>query len=198
MARATPAVPGKVRIIAGTWRGRRLPVADVPGLRPTPDRVRETLFNWLAPLIAGSRCLDLFAGTGALGLEAASRGAAHVSLVERDPRALAVLRANVGLLAAGDTVQVVAADALAWLRSPPSAPFDLVFLDPPYDAGLLAPALAALLAGGWLTSSAWLYLEWPRGAAAPLAATPWRSLTAGQVQCALYRAADARPAPAQP
>lgn len=198
MARATPAVPGKVRIIAGTWRGRRLPVADVPGLRPTPDRVRETLFNWLAPVIEGSRCLDLFAGTGALGLEAASRGAAHVSLVERDPRALAVLRANVGLLAAGDTVQVVAADALPWLRSPPSAPFDLVFLDPPYDAGLLAPALAALLAGGWLAPTAWLYLEWPRGAAAPLAATPWRSLTAGQVQCALYRAADARPAPAQP
>lgn len=197
-ARAVPGGPGAVRIIAGRWRGRRLPVADLPGLRPTPDRVRETLFNWLAPTLEGSRCLDLFAGTGALGLEAASRGAAQVCLVERDARALAVLRADVELLGADDTVRVVAADALEWLRSPPSAPFDLVFLDPPYDAGLLAPALAALLAGGWLAPSAWLYLEWPRGAASPLAATPWRSLTAGQVQCALYRAADARPVPAPP
>lgn len=192
-ARATTRGPGRVRIIAGRWRGRRLPVADVPGLRPTPDRVRETLFNWLAPVIEGSRCLDLFAGSGALGLEAASRGAACASLVEREPRALAVLRANVELLGAGDTVEVIAADALDLLRTPPPVPFDLVFLDPPYDAGLLAPALAALFAGGWLAPSGWLYLEWPGGAPAPLAGTPWRSLAAGQVQCALYRAAEARP-----
>lgn len=191
--RASPGGPGKVRIIAGRWRGRRLPVADVPGLRPTPDRVRETLFNWLAPLVEGSRCLDLFAGSGALGMEAASRGAAAVCLVERDARALAVLRSNVELLDAADSVEVIAADAIDLLRRSPPAPFDVVFLDPPYDAGLMAPALAALLAGGWLAPSGWLYLEWPRGAAAPVTAVPWRSLAAGQVQCALFRAGDARP-----
>src|SRR5690606_14330781 len=103
--------PGQVRIVGGTWRGRKLPVADVEGLRPTPDRVRETLFNWLAPVIDGARCIDLFAGTGALGFEAASRGAAEVWLVERDPRAVQALR-EAGAKLGGDGISVVVADAI--------------------------------------------------------------------------------------
>lgn len=152
---------GRLRIIGGTWRGRRLPVPDLPGLRPTPDRVRETLFNWLAAEVPGSRCLDLFAGTGALGLEAASRGADMVTLVERAGAAVAHLRRSVELLGAS-RVTVVQADARAWLRRAAGAgapPFDIAFLDPPYDRGLLRPTLEALAAAGCLAPDARVYLE---------------------------------------
>jgi 16S rRNA (guanine966-N2)-methyltransferase len=176
-----------VRIIGGTWRGSKLVVPARPGLRPTPDRVRETLFNWLAPVIAGSRCLDLFAGTGALGLEAASRGAGEVLLVERDRDALAALHGHVKRLRAGQ-VRIVAGDALDLLRTPPIQGFNLVFLDPPYDSGLLAPALAALRAGAWLAPGALVYCEWPQDRPPPLAQPAWRAGRAGSVQFALYRA----------
>lgn len=130
----------QVRIIGGRWRRRLLHFPDLPGLRPTPDRVRETLFNWLGQRLDGLRCLDLFAGSGALGFEAASRGAHEVVMVERDRRACAVLRRNRELLGA-EAVEVVEADGLAWLAGPRGR-FDVVFLDPPFQAGLLGPALA--------------------------------------------------------
>ncbi|MEJ2644652.1 MAG: 16S rRNA (guanine(966)-N(2))-methyltransferase RsmD [Gammaproteobacteria bacterium] len=181
----------QLRIIGGAWRGRRLAFPPVPGVRPTPDRVRETLFNWLAPVIVGARCLDLFAGSGALGLEAASRGAAQVLLVDSDRRVAAALREHAARLQAG-VVEVVQADALAFLTGTAS-PFDVVFLDPPFSQGLLAPCVARLEAGGWLATEGYLYLEAERALVAPPLPEGWeivRSKTAGQVGYHL-----ARPAP---
>jgi 16S rRNA (guanine966-N2)-methyltransferase len=129
-----------VRIIGGRCRGRVLRFPDLPGLRPTPDRARETLFNWLGQRLDGLRCLDLFAGSGALGFEAASRGAAEVVLVERDARAAAALEANAALLGAAQA-RVVRAEGLAWLAGECGC-FDVIFLDPPFAAGLLPAALA--------------------------------------------------------
>ena len=146
-----------IRIIGGAWRGRRLPVAVAEGLRPTPDRVRETLFNWLAPRIEGARCLDLFAGTGALGLEALSRGAAHVQFVERDRQAIASLRAALDTLVAGARATLVQGDALALTLSPPAP--DIVFIDPPFAAELHGPALDRVLAA--LPGHAQIYVEYP-------------------------------------
>lgn len=157
-SRETLSGPGRnqVRIVGGLWRGRKLDFPVVAGLRPTPDRVRETLFNWLAPVIEGSRCLDLFAGSGALGFEAASRGAASVVLVERDAAVVNSLREQQRRLNAHQ-VDVVQADALQFLARAPQ-PFDVVLLDPPFGQGLLEAALAALQRG-WLAPRAWLYLE---------------------------------------
>jgi 16S rRNA (guanine(966)-N(2))-methyltransferase RsmD len=142
----------RVRIVGGQWRSRLIDVPKLPGLRPTPDRVRETLFNWLGQELDGMRCLDLFAGSGVLGFEAASRGAAEVVLVERDARAAAALRTTAQSLHATQ-VEVLRADAVEFARST-SRTFDLVFLDPPYRQGLLEkiePALERLLApDGWL------------------------------------------------
>jgi len=153
------AAAGQVRIIGGRWRGSRLPVAGVPGLRPTSDRARETLFNWLQPMLPGARVLDLFAGSGALGLEAVSRGAAQAWLVERDPQLVASLRSSCERLHAGNAVQVVQADALAWLRAPLHGRFDLVFVDPPFADDLWPRVLPWL--PPWLARDAWLYLESP-------------------------------------
>ncbi|MFP4161311.1 MAG: 16S rRNA (guanine(966)-N(2))-methyltransferase RsmD [Ectothiorhodospira sp.] len=149
--------PGRVRIIGGRWRGRRLPVPPGPGLRPTPDRVRETLFNWLQPVLSGAVCLDLFAGSGALGLEAASRGAGRVMLVERDARLAAHLRDQVRVLGS-ETIRVHAGDALAYLERCEEA-FDLVFLDPPYRRDLLPGCLDRLSRPGRLRPGARVYLE---------------------------------------
>jgi len=134
---------GKLRIISGQWRGRRLAVPDRPGLRPTGDRARETLFNWLGPRIVGARVLDLFAGTGALGLEAASRGASRVVLVERDRAAVDSLRSGPLSWPGAEPVELVHADALGWLRRA-TGPFDLVLIDPPFDCALLDQALNGL------------------------------------------------------
>ncbi len=142
-AASNRATSNSVRIIGGIWRGRRLPFPDVPGLRPTPDRVRETLFNWLGQRLTGLRCLDLFAGSGALGLEAASRGAAEVTLIEADARAFAALQGHCRTLETSQ-VRLIRADALAWLRTHADTDplgYDLIFLDPPFGTGLLAPAL---------------------------------------------------------
>ncbi|HJV63016.1 MAG TPA: 16S rRNA (guanine(966)-N(2))-methyltransferase RsmD [Albitalea sp.] len=148
--------PREVRIIGGRWKRSKLPVADAPGLRPTPDRVRETLFNWLGQDLAGWRCLDAFAGSGALGFEAASRGAAEVVLVERDAALVRSLRESQQRLHA-DTLRVVAADALAFMRRAPPQSVELVLLDPPFDAGLAEPALAA--AAPLVTAGGFVYLE---------------------------------------
>lgn len=147
----------QVRVIAGQWRGRWLEFPDLPGLRPTPDRVRETLFNWLTPVLPGARCLDLFAGSGALGIEALSRGAAEVVLVERQPVAARALRENLARLNA-ENARVEMANALAWLRQPATL-FEIVFLDPPFGQGLLEPVCAMLETAGWLADAAWIYLE---------------------------------------
>jgi len=171
-----------LRIIGGQWRGRKLRFADGEGLRPTTDRVRETLFNWLQPLIQGARCLDLFAGSGALGLEALSRGAAEVQFIERNPRAVQTLKDNLALLHA-DNGHVRPGDALAYLRNP-AHPFDVVFLDPPFRQNLLAPALELLISGGWLNPDARIYIELESEQALPPLPDEWellRSKQAGQV-----------------
>ena len=185
----TPHRPnGRVRIVGGSLRNSRLEVANALSLRPTPERVRETLFNWLAPVIAGARCLDLFAGSGALGIEALSRGAASALLVERDPRVAASLRASLQRLRL-DTAELRVTDAQDLLAAPPAAPFDLVFLDPPFAAGLWTPVAAALESGGWLAPQAWIYLENPRESAPRLPTnwSPHRQAHAGEVAFALYR-----------
>lgn len=192
---------GQLRIIGGRLRGRRLPVPDQPGLRPTTDRVRETLFNWLAPNIAGSRCLDCFAGAGALGFEAFSRGAAEVVLIERAGAVAAQLKANAATLSAaadgpGGVLGVVKADALRWLAREAPSPFDIVFLDPPFADAAVEQAMA-LLTRGWLAADAFVYVETPASAAPPVLPPGWtwhRERTAGQVRYALARtlgAADA-------
>ncbi|HET6434695.1 MAG TPA: 16S rRNA (guanine(966)-N(2))-methyltransferase RsmD [Xanthomonadaceae bacterium] len=189
MSARCPRGGGTVRIVGGAWRGTRLPVSDAPGLRPTSDRVRETLFNWLQFRLPGARVLDLFAGSGALGLEALSRGAREAVLVERDPRLAQVLRASVARLAAGDRAQVVQADALAWLRAPLHGRFDVVFLDPPFAAGLWDSALQLL--PPWLAEDAWLYVEAPLDAApaTPDGWMPHREGRTREVRYALLRRA---------
>jgi 16S rRNA (guanine966-N2)-methyltransferase len=162
------AAGNQVRIIGGRHRGRRLQFVPGRGLRPTPDRVRETLFNWLRADVDGARCLDLFAGSGALGFEALSRGAASLTLVERNRAAAQRLRENLDLLDARSTAQVVQADALRWLVSTPPRPYDLVFVDPPFADGLLGEAGDLLSQRGWLVDGALVYLEqdahhdWPK------------------------------------
>lgn len=181
--------PGRVRIIGGSLRNSRLVVPDLPGLRPTSERVRETLFNWLAPVISGARCLDLCAGTGALGIEALSRGAAAVQFVERDARATHALRDNLSRLKVS-VAQVAMLDAGAFLRTPPSSQ-DLVFLDPPFALDLWGTLAQQLEQLGWLAPCALIYVESAR-AAVPTLPANWhlhREGHAGEVRFALYRRA---------
>ena len=177
-----------VRIVGGEWRGRLLRFPAVPGIRPTPDRVRETLFNWLQQRVAGSRCLDLFAGSGALGLEALSRGAAEVVFVDLEP---AVTHYLVGQLKdfRCERGQVVRSDAARYLDGPVQA-FDLVFLDPPFDAAVLPDICARLERGGWLAPGGYAYLEAPAAAGPPELPPGWtllRSKRAGEVGYHLAR-----------
>ncbi len=183
--------PGALRIIGGRWRGRRLPVVDAPGLRPTPDRVRETLFNWLQPVIAGARALDLFAGTGALGIEALSRGAGEVVFVERDPAVLRALQGNLERLEAAAAGRLVGRDACGWLAGPAPQRFELVFLDPPFgEEGLLETCCTQLAGGDWLAPGARVYLEAPARRGPPALPDGWalvRSKRAGDVGYHLAR-----------
>jgi 16S rRNA (guanine966-N2)-methyltransferase len=189
---------GSLRVTGGTLRGRRLRVTDVGGLRPTPERTRETLFNWLRGRIEGARVLDLFAGSGALAVEALSRGAADALLVERDPRAAAALRAacaELGLEGPGaGRARVLRRDALAWLARPTDpGPFDLVFLDPPFAAGLAAPALAALAGSALLAADARVYCERAAGDDPPWDASAWvvlRETRSGDSRAALLARAQ--------
>ena len=184
---AAPHARHQVRIIGGQWRRSLLPVADKPGLRPSPDRVRETLFNWLGQDLSGWRVLDAFAGSGALGFEAASRGATDVVLLERDPDLVSALNGvRERLKAVGLRIQ--RADALVWMRAAEPASFDLVLLDPPFDAGLALPALQAaqhLLVPGGL-----VYLEagQPVPADLPAGLSLLRASRAGAVHFALFQA----------
>ena len=180
----------EVRIIGGQWKRTKLPVSDKPGLRPTPDRVRETLFNWLGHDLSGWKCVDAFAGTGALGLEAASRGAADVLLVEQDPELVAQLRAIQARLAATG-VKVERANGLSVLARLPAGSTDLVFLDPPFDANLYDKALAVSAAA--LAPEGLAYLEapaaWNDEALAAYGLVVLRHLKAGAVHAHLLRRA---------
>jgi 16S rRNA G966 N2-methylase RsmD len=218
--------PGELRIIGGQWRRRRLPIAAVEGLRPTPDRVRETLFNWLGQYLDGLRCLDLFAGSGALGLEAASRDAAAVTMVEADARAARQLLAHCATLGAGTAVRVLRGDALHFLHDPsllyhpgllrhagllhgadplpdanPAPAFDVVFLDPPYALGLLPQCLAAL--PPLLSPDARVYIEDAGPLVVPEGWELVREDRAGRVhygllRCTLPASASSTPAPSTP
>jgi len=188
---------GQVRIIGGKWRNTKLPVPLAPGLRPSSDRVRETLFNWLMPRLGGARVLDLFAGSGALGLEAVSRGAAQATLVERDASLARQLRASVARLGAQGEIEVVQADALHWLAQRPAGLADIAFIDPPFADGLWEAVLAGL--GPHLAADAWLYVESPAGQAPRLPAG-WLLHREGgtrEVRFALYRRATATLSPDQ-
>ena len=181
-------LPREVRIIGGEWKRSKLPVGLLPGLRPTPDRVRETLFNWLGADLSGWRCLDAFAGSGALGFEAASRGATAVVLLEREVRQARSLEASKLRLKA-DTLQVVATDALSWMRRSAPDAFDLVFIDPPFGSDLLAPAAAA--AARLVAPGGYIYLEaahtYSAEDLAPLNLTVYRHLRAGRVHAHLLQ-----------
>jgi len=165
-----------LRIIGGTWRGRKLRFPASPAIRPTPDRVRETLFNWLGSSTQGASCLDLFAGSGALGLEALSRGAAELVFVEHDAAAAQALRALLGEWQAAHAV-VAHADALSYLAQA-ARPFNIVFLDPPYGAGLLGRAAALLEQRHWLQPGALIYAECPAREGLPPLPASWRPLKA--------------------
>jgi 16S rRNA (guanine966-N2)-methyltransferase len=152
------AASGSVRIIAGNWRGSRLPVADLPGLRPSGDRSRETLFNWMQPFLRNSVCADLFAGSGALGMEAASRGAKSVVLVEKARKAALVLQENADRLKATQ-VEVINADAMQWLQELPPASLDIAFIDPPFGMGLETQALELLHTRDGMNHGGHVYVE---------------------------------------
>ncbi|MGQ9426908.1 16S rRNA (guanine(966)-N(2))-methyltransferase RsmD [Gilvimarinus sp. F26214L] len=188
--KSSPRRPARnqLRIIGGKWRGRKLDFPSLEGLRPTGDRIRETLFNWLAPTLPGARCLDLFAGSGALGLEALSRDAEEAVLLDADPRIVATLRGHMARLEANNGT-VEQADALQWLRRGGTGPFDVVFIDPPFQAGLLEDAAEALNDSGSLGTGALVYVEHDRkqSFAAPVNWTLLKHKAAGQVSYALYQ-----------
>ncbi len=171
-----PGVANELRIVGGEWRGRRLKLAPIAAIRPTPDRVRETLFNWLQPAIRGARCLDLFAGSGALGIEALSRGAREVVFVDRDARAIRQIVAALEEFGA-PAPEAHAVDALAFLRGA-AREFDIVFVDPPFASDLLARACARLEELGWLSATGLAYIEAPHRDGLPQLPAAWRLLKA--------------------
>ncbi len=184
---SAPKKPGRLRIVAGKWRSRLLSIPEVEGLRPTSERIRETLFNWLGPRVYGTRCLDLFAGTGALGLEALSREASEVVFVESSSKAVRALRNSIETLEA-ESAKIVQGDAFDYLRRSEPASFDIVFLDPPFsdnstdDLCRLIAERKLLLPGGFI------YIEQDRQSALPDLPEGWqvtRSKTAGNVRYSL-------------
>lgn len=178
----------QLRIIGGRWRGRKLSFASAEGLRPTGDRVRETLFNWLAAELNDSRCLDLFGGSGALGLEALSRGAALTTIIEQNAEAVRQIRSNLSLLGC-ENAQLIQADTLSHLKTPPVQPYDIAFIDPPFQHNLWSDVIQRLDEYGWLSDRASVYIEAPRQQAIT---TPhhWhlhREKPVGNVSFQLYR-----------
>lgn len=186
---ATARTRNSVRIIGGAWRGRRVAFADLPGLRPTPDRVRETLFNWLQHTLAATRCLDLFAGSGALGLEALSRAAREVVFVDQAPAVARTLRAQLARLGGCDRGTILELQAARYLRAVPQ-PFDIVFMDPPFGQDALPQYVSLLDEGGWVRSGGLVYLESERIVGAPRLPEHWellKSKSAGEVGYHLAR-----------
>ncbi|WP_318365863.1 16S rRNA (guanine(966)-N(2))-methyltransferase [Enterobacter sp.] len=187
MKKPTRAASGQIRIIGGQWRGRKLPVPDSPGLRPTTDRVRETLFNWLAPSMVSARCLDCFAGSGALGLEALSRYASAATLIEMERGVAQQLQQNLAALKAANA-KVVNTNTLTFLNQP-GTPHDIVFVDPPFRKGLLDDTLRLLEDNGWLADDALIYVESEVENGLPPVPLHWdlhREKVAGQVAYRLY------------
>ena len=184
----------QLRIIGGEWRGRKLRFPDAPNLRPTPDRVRETIFNWLAPMINGSRCLDLFAGSGALGLEALSRGAAFTTFVDSHKKVIQVLKEHLDLLNANKQAQVLQFDSVKYLKNTPQK-YDLVFLDPPYHMDFMQKVVPLLEENDWLADHAMLYLEIEKRQSLPVLPENWELLkekTAGEVNYFLFQRRPSR------
>ncbi|WP_432460751.1 MULTISPECIES: 16S rRNA (guanine(966)-N(2))-methyltransferase RsmD [unclassified Agarivorans] len=182
---------GQVRIIAGQWRGRKLKVLNSQGLRPTTDRVKETVFNWLSPYLPNSHCLDLFSGSGSLGFEALSRFAAFTSFVEKDPQAAHQLKVNLQLLdVSSQQAKLINQDALQWLKQTPAEGYDIVFIDPPFRCDLLEVSCQLLNENGWLNTNALMYLEYENEAVEPKLPANWnciKSKQAGQVNFRLYQ-----------
>jgi 16S rRNA (guanine966-N2)-methyltransferase len=179
----------QLRIIGGEWRGRKLHFPDAPNLRPTPDRVRETIFNWLAPMIHGARCLDLFAGSGALGLEALSRGAAFTTFVDSHKIVTQALNSHLEILNAKDKAEVLQVDSVKFLNNT-AQQFDLVFLDPPYHLDFMQQVVPLLEANGWLSHDAMLYLEIEKRQSLPELPANWKELknkVAGEVNYYLFQ-----------
>ena len=177
-----------VRIIGGDWRGRRLPIADVPGLRPSGDRCRETLFNWLQPWILAAECADLFAGTGALGFEAASRGAASVLMIEKHPRAQEVLRQSIEQLQAIQ-VNLQSGGAMSMIEDIKPDSLDIVFVDPPFDSNLAGVVLERLDSIGCVRNGGFVYVESPATTviSPPQGWRTWRDQQLGEVRMQLFR-----------
>ena len=185
----------QLRIIGGEWRGRKLRFPEAPNLRPTPDRVRETIFNWLMPVVNGARCLDLFAGSGALGLEALSRGATYTTFVDSHKKVTQALQSHLELLNAKDRAQVIQNDSIKFLTNSAGMEvqaYDLVFLDPPYHLDLMEKVVPLLEEHGWLTENAMLYLEIEKRQSLPPLPANWEKLkekTAGEVNYYLFQRA---------
>lgn len=181
--------PGKVRIIAGSLKGSRLPVHVAPGLRPTLDRVRETVFNWLAPYMQDSACLDLFAGSGALGFEAHSRGAGRVVLLEQDAKLTKSLAAQAERLRIAHGIEIERADALAYLSQPAPEKFDIVFVDPPFALSCWEEVFVKLAGNQWTKPGGLVFFETPKNIAVtvPNSWTLWRESHAGDVDFRLYQ-----------
>jgi 16S rRNA (guanine966-N2)-methyltransferase len=183
---------GRLRIVAGIWRSRLLEIAEVPGLRPTAERIRETVFNWLTPHLAGARCLDLFAGTGALGLEALSRGAAEALFIEASPQAARALQKNIAALEANGA-SVSRTDALKYLLAPGADQFDIIFLDPPFADEMLDDLCKLLDESSILASGALVYIEEDRAKPEVVLPPDWQTLktkSAGNVRYSLVRPAN--------
>ena len=179
---------GLIRIIGGDWRGRKLPVLHQDGLRPTSDRVRETLFNWLQFELVGRRCLDVFAGSGALGFEAKSRGAGELLMLEKSPQVARQLSQNCQLLN-DRSIKVEATDSLKYLAHKPEHEFDLVFIDPPFHQNLVQPTLNLLFENAWVSHQAWLYIEQEKSLDWPSLPSGWqiyREKTTNQTRFALW------------
>ena len=175
--------PGKIRIIAGKWRGRKLDVINSPGLRPTPDRIRETLFNWIQQEIVAARCLDLFAGTGALAFEALSRGAAEVVMVESNPKIVESLKQHAELLKS-ENHEIHLADGLGWLKQGING-FDIIFLDPPFGKNYIEQCCALIIKESLLNNGGMVYIESEKDLALPDGWEIWKQTRAGQVQAML-------------
>lgn len=184
---------GEIRVIGGDWRGRKLPVLDAEGLRPTSDRVRETLFNWLQFEIAGARCLDLFSGSGALAFEALSRGAKQVTLLELNPSNAKQLKQNLATLNASNA-QVIQTDSVQWLAQNASQTYDVVFIDPPFNQNLMQATVDLLFKNGYLQNQhPCLYLEQEKQLDWPTLPDGWvcaKEKTTNQVRYGLFRRVD--------
>ncbi|AFP85383.1 RNA methyltransferase, RsmD family [secondary endosymbiont of Heteropsylla cubana] len=183
----------KIRIIGGCWRGRKILVSDIPTVRPTPSRVRETVFNWLSPVIKDARCLDCFAGSGALGFEAMSRSAGRVTLLEKNSRISALISHNLQKLQ-GNKAEVITTDALFWLAQP-GIVFDIVFIDPPFRSKMINPTLDILEKYGRLSKHAWIYIETEIENSSLIVPSNWqlhRRKIAGKVLYRLYVRNDYR------